>query len=239
MKQWTIGISSALAVTVVLCIIFWTEILATGVLMQARSTVPEEAHAINITTHTSEASNETSASETLALGSLLVPIPFTASERAVTDEYFRLVGADGIVVALLDDVEIRDSFFANENLTEEEADLLCDFLETTNEMACSSNYDFFTAMLEIDLGAPTLFSSNAQKRSTAALGIMRHLYLTSTEAQSIERFSTNTLRGYIIASSIDNYHLALFAPDDTQYTLITNLGETERDALLQSISVSQ
>lgn len=238
MKKAAVVTLILIATLGVFTLLLWDDIMATAVLMRAKNTIPAEQHSLTIAQR-ELATSTLETSEVLSIGSINVPIPFVITERSEESNYFRVIAADQSVLAVLNDIEMRDAFFANENLSPEQATAMCQFLqEGYGPDVCASNFAFFTALLEVNMDTPSLFSSKTEKLSTAVLGIMRSLFLASTEASGLERFSTGSIQGYAGKSMNGDVVVTLFAPDDTQYTLISNLDDQTIDAVLQSITTS-
>lgn len=154
-------------------------------------------------------------SDTLSFGSLQLPVPYGATKSIGADAAMAVGYTELITISRS---SAADSFFRMYNFTPEEETATCDFLsKTSGRGACTSNYDFYRAFLELNQTDIHVFTSIQNKELYNRLIELRAG--DTLPSQTVSGFETSNLRGFLFTVDNNNYVAEVFDTADQQYKL--------------------
>jgi len=227
----------AAIIIVVVLAVFWKDILATALMIYTKTSLPEDQLAVTVENYYPTATTSVIEHGNFNFGSLNFIIPFAVATSTESKLHYRAFKQDGTAFVVLDEIELKDTFMDNPEQSDEDKELLCQFLSSSyDEDVCDSNYSFFKAMTEANLVDVGLLSSRAEKLSQSILTTLRSTYMGTS---AIETFKTDTVRGFIHSGADKTTIVTLFDDQDQQYTIISSMHPSHLSHVLATISPAE
>ena len=174
------------------------------------------------------------AGDTLTFDALQIPIPFVGNNSVGSDAAFALGGSQSITVTRSD--EAKD-FFNNHSFSTTDEKAACQFLAKSSGLgACTSNYNLYRSLLELNQSDVHAFASIRDKTLYNRLLTIRS---DAVPSQSVGGFETSRIRGFLFTIDKQNYVAHIFDSNDQMYTItFTNLNQSDVAFVLSNTTVN-
>ncbi len=171
--------------------------------------------------------------DTLTFNKLQLPVPFGTVKKSNGDAAMAVGISELITVT---HSSAAADFFRMYNFSDSEKKVTCAFLsQTSGRGACTSNYDFYHAFLELNETDIHAFASIEDKQLYNRLMTLRaELIPTNT----VSGFETSSLRGFWFTFPEGHHHIIeAFDSDDQQYRVeFQSLDQADVAFVLSSIN---